>query len=158
MVREYVTHDDEESDELDEEELSECGTIDKLGDENSRDEASLQGDDAYEELLDVLASPHGKALPLVKSNPWIYGILTAMTFNAFFVSQSVVKRRELVANMEFAFELMIGWIVRLYNGKCWVLPIVVLSLWFWRCEAPQGIWGCVQPHQAPVHEKKPRKI
>jgi len=45
-----------------------------------------------------------------------------------------------VANMEFAFELMIGWIVRLYNGKCWVLPIVVLSLWFWRCKAPQGIW------------------
>ena len=48
-------------------------------------------DDAYEELLDVLASPHGEALPLVKSNSWIYGILTAMTFNAFFVSQSVVK-------------------------------------------------------------------
>ena len=108
--------------------------------EDDTGDLRVTGDDAYEELLDVLASPHGKALPLVKSNPWIYGILTAMTFNAFFVSQSVVKRRELVANMEFAFELMIGWIVRLYNGKCWVLPIVVLSLWFWRCEAPQGIW------------------
>ena len=46
----------------------------------------------------------------------------------------------MVANMEFAFELMIRWIVWLYNGKCWVLPIVVLSLWFWRCKAPQRIW------------------
>ena len=108
--------------------------------EDDTGDLRVTGDDAYEELLDVLASPHGKALPLVKSNPWIYGILTAMTFNAFFVSQSVVKRRELVANMEFAFELMIRWIVRLYNGKCWVLPIVVLSLWFWRCKAPQRIW------------------
>jgi len=25
--------------------------------------------------------------------------------------------------------------------KCWVLPIVLLSLWFFKCSAAQGIWN-----------------
>ena len=76
-----------------------------------------------------------------------------MTFNAIFVSQSMAKRREMVANMKYAFELMIRWIVRLYNGKCWVLPIVVLSLWFWRCKAPQRIWD-VCSHTRLLYTKR----
>ena len=45
------------------------------------------------------------------------------------------------AQMRFAYELLIGWLVRLHNNKSWVLPIVVLSIWFWKSRASRGIWA-----------------
>lgn len=95
---------------------------------------------AYEVLLDTLSAPHGEVPSLVKTNHWLYGVLCALTFSAYFVSQSEARRRELMDKKTFAFEMIIGWVVRLYNGKCWVLPIVLLSLWFLHSRATKGIW------------------
>ena len=63
-----------------------------------------------------------------------------MCFNAYFCSQSEARRAEMQGQMAFSFELIIGWLLRLFNQKCWVLPIIVLSLWFLRCKAPRGVW------------------
>jgi hypothetical protein len=96
---------------------------------------------AYEALLATLAAPRSESQPLVKLNPWIYSVLAAMTFNAYFVARNEPERLRIMSEKEIAFEIMIGWIVRLFNMKCWVLPIVLLSLWFFKCSAAQGIWN-----------------
>jgi hypothetical protein len=99
------------------------------------------GDVAYDKVLDTLVAPHDESERLVKLNPWIYSVLAAMTFNAYFVVRNEPERLRIMNEKEVAFEVIIGWIVRLFNMKCWVLPIIVLSLWFLRSNASKGIWN-----------------
>ena len=117
------------------------GTSDVASDTVVEEEdAAATSNGAYDELLATLAAPHGEVPSLVKTNTWLYAVLTAFTFSAFFASQSELGRREILQKKEFAFELIIGWIVRLFNGKCWVLPIVLLSLWLFHSGASKPIW------------------
>jgi hypothetical protein len=99
-------------------------------------------DDCYEELLDVLGgdSYTDHVCFLTSANNWLYTILTAVTFNVSFCrlpeDQRIVRQKSL----RFVFELIIGWLVRLFNSRCWVLPIVILSLWAWKCRVPKPFW------------------
>ena len=97
-------------------------------------------DDAYAEVLNVLSRQPDDLFSLSHLNPWLLKLLVTMCFNAYFCSQSEARRAEMQGQMAFSFELIIGWLLRLFNQKCWVLPIIVLSLWFLRCKAPRGVW------------------
>ena len=113
----------------------------RIADDENEEAAPSTSISAYDTLLTALAAPPGVEPSLVKINVFLYTVLTALTFSAFFTSRSDFERREILDKKEFAFELIIGWIVRLYNGKCWVLPIVILSLWLLHSVATKAIWG-----------------
>lgn len=98
-------------------------------------------DDSYEVLLATLAGPPDPNFDLTVLNPILYRILTLLTLNTYYLSQPQAKRDDMQQRVRFAFELIIGWIVRLWNVKCWVLPIVVLSLFFLRHNASRSIWA-----------------
>jgi hypothetical protein len=68
-------------------------------------------------------------------------ILTAVTFNPTFCRLPEDQRVARMASVRFVFELMIGWLARLFNGRCLVLPIVVLSLWAWKCIVSKPFWN-----------------
>ena len=97
-------------------------------------------DDAYAEVLSVLSRQPDDSFSLSRLNPWLLKLLMTLSFNAYFCSQNEARRAEMQRQMAFSFELIIGWLLRLFNQKCWVLPIIVLSLWFLRCKAPRGVW------------------
>jgi hypothetical protein len=96
---------------------------------------------AYDELLTILESPCNEGISLVSLNRLIYALLCAITANIYFCRQDEATRIEMRAQMRFAYELLIGWLVRLNNGKCWVLPVVVLSIWLWKSRASRGVWA-----------------
>ena len=96
---------------------------------------------AYDELLTILESPCNEGISLVSLNRLIYALLCAITANIYFCRQDEATRIAMKAQMRFAYELLIGWLVRLHNGKGWVLPIVVLSIWFWKSRATRGVWA-----------------
>ena len=96
---------------------------------------------AYDDLLTTLESPCNEKISLVSLNRLIYALLCAITANIYFCRQDEATRIAMKAQMRFAYELLIGWLVRLHNNKSWVLPIVVLSIWFWKSRASRGIWA-----------------
>ena len=95
---------------------------------------------AYAELLTTLESPCSSAVSLVSLNRLIYAVLCAITANIYFCRQDEGTRIAMREQMRFAYELLLGWLVRLHNGKCWVLPLIVISIWFWKSRASRGIW------------------
>lgn len=97
-------------------------------------------DVAYNCLLDELVSDSVNVNDLVSLNPRIYSILRRITNGAFYCRQSSFYRTQRDEEFRFIFELIMAWLLRLLNLRCWVLPIVILSLWAWRSKVPRPFW------------------
>ena len=100
---------------------------------------------AYEAMLDSITDDNADSFEcaihaLTESNRWLYTILMALTFNAWFCAQSEYERVRRQEALRFIFELIMGWLIRLYNTRCWVLPNVILSLWALRSKVPTPFW------------------
>ena len=102
-------------------------------------------DAAYETLLQKLErrgiNDTDDVTNLTRNNLWLYSILTAVTFNPWFAAQGEEARVARQVKLRFMFELIVAILVRLFNGKCWVYPIVLLSLWAWKCKVSKPFWG-----------------
>lgn len=94
----------------------------------------------YQGLLDALLSS-GNVMDLSIRNSWLTSILTAVSFNTWFCAQNVETRgfhmQKLVCVMNVIIVLLLRW----YNGRYWVLPIVILSLWALKCHVPTPSWS-----------------
>lgn len=111
------------------------------GDRLHRDQADR--DAAYLHLIDILLNEN-EYEPQVNcygdQNPHILDYLRSLTFNAYYVGQSLADRLRIDADRRFAFDLMLGWIARLFNEHAWVFPIILLSLWAYRSGVPKPFW------------------
>lgn len=97
-------------------------------------------DRAYSCLLDELVGDNVNLCDLVSENPRIYDILRRLTNGAFYCKQSMSYRSERDNESRLVFQFIMAWLLRLLNIKCWVLPIVLLSLWAWRSKVPKPFW------------------
>lgn len=98
---------------------------------------------AYVELLNIIScdvSAHAVNF-LTQENSWLYALLFSLTCNVSFCRRTEEERTETQSSLRFVFEFIIAWLVRLFNGKCWVLPIVLLSLWAWKTKVPKPFWA-----------------
>lgn len=108
------------------------------------DERKQEGDEAYDLLIDKLSCGkgyHDETTLLSRGNTFVYTFLISLTFNVWFCTQSAIARAEYRKKCRFTFELMLGWLVRLYNSHCWVFPIVLVSLWALKCRVPKPFWN-----------------
>lgn len=104
-------------------------------------------DAAYVYLIDILVddSAYGPQMHCFgDNNPHIIDFIRSFTFNAWYVAQSFTDRLRIDVDRRFAFDLMLGWIARLYNEHSWVFPIVLLSLWALRCGVKKPFWRVLQ--------------
>jgi hypothetical protein len=97
-------------------------------------------DRTYSCLLDELVGDNVNVCDLVSENPRIYDILRRLTNGAFYCKQSMSYRLERDNESRLVFQFIMAWLLRLLNIKCWVLPIVLLSLWAWRSKVPKPFW------------------
>ena len=100
------------------------------------------GDQAYESLLNNLLGidDTSDVNDFTSQNPEIYQLLRRLTYGAFFCSLSAHKRAQRTSDFRLVFEFVMAWLFRLLNSTCWVLPIVLLSLWAWRSKVPRPFW------------------
>ena len=101
-------------------------------------------DDGYERLIDRLVHEEEfreESLMLTSHNKTLVEMLRSFMFNPWYCHQKSWKRAEIAKKTAFTLELMVGWIVRLYNSKMHVFPIVVLSFWALRCSVPKLFWN-----------------
>mmetsp|Transcript_37563 Transcript_37563/g.48586 ORF Transcript_37563/g.48586 Transcript_37563/m.48586 type:complete len:238 (-) Transcript_37563:995-1708(-) len=60
--------------------------------------------------------------------------------HAWFSNLSSNERMIKKDEKKFKFEFLIGWLIRLYNERCWVLPLVFLSIWAWKSKVSKPFW------------------
>ena len=97
---------------------------------------------AFESLLDSLVGVDGASIvnDITSENPEIYNLLRRLTYGATFCTLSANARAQRESSVRGTFEFIMAWLFRLLNSKCWVLPIVLLSLWAWRSKVPRPFW------------------
>ena len=105
-----------------------------------RDEAS---DELIDRLVDGVKCAE-ESIILSQNNRALETYLRSLTMNQYFVGCNASKRLKIIDKYRFTFELMIGWLIRLYNEKLGVFPCCVLSLWALRCRVPGPFWEVLQ--------------
>jgi hypothetical protein len=100
------------------------------------------GNSAYEQLLDRLCDDGivNQEYSLTGLNFYLYEFLHLITVNPWFSNLSFNERLMKKQENEFKFEFLIGWLIRLFNERCWVLPLVFLSIWSWKSKVPKPFW------------------
>lgn len=104
------------------------------------------GNIAYESLLDELSmdgkngKSDGKHNCLAISNWYLYNFLLKITRNTVDEQRSPLDLMESDANNIYIFEFIIAWLIRLLNCRCWVLPLVFLSIWAWKSRIAKPFW------------------
>ena len=104
-------------------------------------------DSANTTLIDKLVNEDqfaSESFLLSKENSCLASYLRSLTANTYFFNQNQAKRQRIVEKYRFAFELMVGWIIRLWNEKLGVFPCCVLSLWALRCRVPGPFWDVLR--------------
>ena len=99
---------------------------------------------AYEALLDHLLHLdkfETQQYYYTTHNSKLHQVLSAFTFSRFFCKESADRRTSLIEKRRFAFELMIGWMVRIYNQFALVFPVILLSLMALKSDRFQA-WEC----------------
>lgn len=102
---------------------------------------------AYNDLVNRIVERQlfeAESTVLTDNNPWLRRSLGTFTNNRYFVNQGPEKRLKIIDSAAFAFELMIAWLLRLYNRHYFVFPIVILSLWMLRSHMPRPCWTPLQ--------------
>lgn len=106
----------------------------------SSDVAGEEDHYAYEELLDALECSND-VLDLSIRNSWLTSILAAVTFNPWYCNQNEDDRGFRMRKLNYVINVIIALLLRWYNGRCWVLNIVILSLWALKCHVPTPFWS-----------------
>jgi hypothetical protein len=110
---------------------------------------------AFESLLDSLVGVDASNVnDITSENPEIYNLLRRLTYGATFCMLSANARAQRESSVRGTFEFIMAWLFRLLNSKCWVLPIVLLSLWAWRSNVPRTILETPQSMKIPLELKK----
>lgn len=106
-------------------------------------------DAAFSHLIDLILdddSYERETRCYVDSNPHIMDFLTSLVINPWYARCSFEERTRMDEEQRFAFDLILGWLARLYNEHAWVFPNVVLSMWALRCNLNRTFWrvlgGC----------------
>jgi len=107
--------------------------------------SSEHTDQAYISLLDELASNDGgndvNVNLFTSNNQRVYDMLRGLTCNTSYFRLHPSARAQRDAQYLLAFEVIMAWLFRLLSGRCWVLTIVMLSLWAWKSRVPKPFWG-----------------
>lgn len=110
--------------------------IDSAATDGIREGIQSARDLAHEELISKVVNPgefEAGSLNLTRNNGSLVQFLRSFTHNSYYCRLSGPKRARVAEQYVFAFELMVGWLTRLFNVKLWVFPCVILSLWALRC-------------------------
>jgi hypothetical protein len=115
---------------------------------------------AYEQLLDALETSSGReSIPdLSTMNSWIASILTALTFNPWLCAQNEIVRAHRMNKLMRVINLIIAILLRWYNSRCWVLPIVILSLWALKSKVPTPFWHTLSKWKILYHKQTTEMI
>ena len=109
--------------------------------------SKVEREASYTSLIDRLVNRsafRAESTMLSSNNSVLLESLRAFTYNPSFMSQGTSKRLKLMNSMGFALELMLGWLLRLYNQRLFSFPIVSLSLWALRCQVTRPFWTALQ--------------
>jgi hypothetical protein len=101
------------------------------------------GNLAYQQLLDRLSQVGNDEcyqISLTALNYSLYYFLYLITMNTFVSQMAASERLKRQQRDLYKFEVMMGWLLRLVNGRCWVLPLVFLSIWAWKSRVPKPFW------------------
>jgi hypothetical protein len=122
----------------------------------SSDVAGEEEHYAYEELLDALECSND-VLDLSIRNSWLTSILAAVTFNPWNGNQNEDDRGFRMRKLNYVINVIIALLLRWYDGRCWVLNIVSLSLWALKCQSCSNtILVCLGKMEAPLFETNNR--
>ena len=64
----------------------------------------------------------------------------------------------MIEKRRFAFELMIGWMVRIYNQFALVFPVILLSLMALKCRIPKLFWSVLSRVRLLYDEKFTKQL